>query len=196
MAGVGAVAIVFLVMFYLAILAVAVVMYVLNAIGLMKMAKSCGIANPWMAFVPFASSYLMGKIAEQNPSNGRKSWPWRHLALIGEIVIFAMAIAFGVWMGVDMVASGVLEGAEYSEFDVLTMYGGMVGFMGIYSLLSMVYNVIIYIIYWKIFSLFAPEWAVVFLILSLLLTVAPILFFILRNRQPVNRPGPTNEQWV
>ena len=195
-AAIGVIGIIFLLFLYLALLAFSVTIYVLNGIGLMKMAKSCGLSRPWRGFVPFAGTYMMGQLAEQNPSSGKKSWPWRHIALIGEIVIAALALAMGIFMFTDM-AAVISAGGEYSEFDILQFYGSMFGMMAPLSFLSTVYSVVVYIINWKIFSLFAPQnTAVIFLVLSILFNITPILFFILRNRQPANRPGPSNDQWV
>lgn len=192
---VSAIGIIFLVVFYLAMFAFSITLYVLNGIGLMKMAKSCGLRHPWMGFVPFASTYLIGQLAEQNPAQGKKSWPWRHIALIGEIVIVALGVALCIFMLGDMFGV-IAAGGEYSEYDLLSLYGSMIGIMAPLSLLSTAYSIVIYIIYWKIYSLFAPNLAVIFLVLTILFNITPILIFILRNRQPVNRPGPTNDQWV
>ena len=46
--------------------------YLLFAFGVYKMAKNLGLPSPWMAFVPVASSYLLGLIAEKD-SFGRKT---------------------------------------------------------------------------------------------------------------------------
>lgn len=50
-------------LFFLIILVVAVVFYVFMAFGLFKMAQNLGIENPWMAFIPVANLYIMGKLA-------------------------------------------------------------------------------------------------------------------------------------
>lgn len=194
-AAVGVIGVVIMLVFYLAMLAFSVTVYILNGIGLMKMAKSCGLPHPWMGFVPFASTYLLGQLAEQNPAPGKKSWPWRHIALIGEIVIAALAVAMCLFMFADMFAV-ITEGGDFTEYDALAMYGSLFGMMMPLYLLSTAYSIVVYIIYWKIFSLFAPDLAVIFLVLTILFNITPILIFILRNRTPVNRPGPSGDQWL
>ncbi len=180
---------------YLAAFVASIAMYILNGIGLMKMARSCGLPHPWLGFIPYANLYLMGQLAEQNPAPGKKSWPWRHIALVGQIVIVAISLALVGWMVVDMFST-IATGAEFSEYDLLALYGSMFGAMLPLSLLSTAYSIVLYIIYWKIYSLFAPDLAVIFLVLTILLGITPILIFILRNRTPVNRPGPSGDQWV
>ena len=195
-AAVSVIGIVFLIVIYLAIFAVSITMYILNGIGLMKMAKSCGIPHPWMGFLAFTHEYLIGRIAEQNHAPGKKSWPWRHIALVGKILLVVLAIVMCVFMFGDMFAV-IAESGDFTEYDVLTLYGSMMGMMVPLYLISTAYSIVLYIIYWKIFSLFAPQnTAVIFLVLSILFNLAPIFFFILRNRQPANRPGPSNDQWV
>ncbi len=48
-----------------ALIAVAAVFYVFQALGLSAMAKRRGLSRPWLAWIPVASAYLMGKIADQ-----------------------------------------------------------------------------------------------------------------------------------
>lgn len=182
----------FMIVYYLVIIVFGVAMYVLSGLGLMKMAKTCGLAHPWMGFVPYANTYLLGKLAEQNPTPGKKSWPWRHIALIGQIVVTALTLAMTFWMLGDVLAT-VMSGAEFTEYDALSLVGGTLAFAAPISLLSTAYSVAVYIIYWKVFSLFAPRnTAVIFLVLTILAGLAPIFLFILRNKQPQNRPAPTD----
>lgn len=191
----GIVMIVFLLVFYLVLFAASIALYVLNGIGLMKMAKSCGLARGWMAFVPIANVYLMGQLAEQNPTAGKKSLPWRHIVLVGYILTLVLNLVMLVWMVVEMVGIQA-ETGDFTDFDVMGLYGSLIGIMLPLSIVSTAVSVVLYIIYWKIFALFAPDLAVVFLVLTILFNIQPILFFILRNRTPVNRPGPSNEGWV
>lgn len=45
------------------VLVIAITLYILKGIGLMKMAKRGGIKNSWLAFVPVLSIYILGKVA-------------------------------------------------------------------------------------------------------------------------------------
>lgn len=46
----------------LVIFIVVIVLYVLASLGLMKIAQSKGIENAWLAWIPVANLYIMGKI--------------------------------------------------------------------------------------------------------------------------------------
>lgn len=49
--------------FFLLFGLVGIVLYVLGALGLSRMAKKLGVENPWMAWLPIFNIYLIGKIA-------------------------------------------------------------------------------------------------------------------------------------
>lgn len=188
--------IVFILLFGLICVGVGVAMYLLNGFALRRMAKSCGLRHPWLGFFPFANLYLMGQLAECNPRPGKKSWPWRHILLVGEIVVFAAMLVVYVWMFGNMISAGVLDNPDsYGAYDLYNLYASMAGALSIMSILSMAYSVAVYIVYWKIYSLFAPDLAVVFLVLTILLSVSPILLFVIRKRQPVVKAPPTNTYW-
>ena len=172
-------------------LAVGVVMYVLQGLAIKNMSESCGLGHTWMGFVPFASSYRLGQLAEQKPKLGKKPWPWRHLALGGAItLILALFVLEGVVL-VQTVSMILESGSELSVGDSLQVYGTFSVGTIFYYVIAIAYNVVIYIIYWKIFSLFAPENAVLFLLLSIFFSMAlPILLFAIRKRTPNLAPVP------
>ena len=35
--------------------------YIMNGISLMRMGKKCGVAHPWLSWIPYANSYAFGK---------------------------------------------------------------------------------------------------------------------------------------
>ena len=41
---------------------ISIVMYIFGALGLMALAKKNKLDNPWLAFIPVGSSYLLGKL--------------------------------------------------------------------------------------------------------------------------------------
>ena len=55
---------------------ISIVMYIFGALGLMALAKKNKLDNPWLAFIPVGSSYLLGKLGfevysskeEKNPT--------------------------------------------------------------------------------------------------------------------------------
>jgi|GEM_PF-1574173 hypothetical protein len=49
--------------FIVVLLIIVVIMYILTALGMQAMAKKLNIENSWLAWIPVANAYLMGKIA-------------------------------------------------------------------------------------------------------------------------------------
>lgn len=42
----------------------AIVMYILLSLGLYKLAQNAGIENPWLAWIPIANLYILGKLVK------------------------------------------------------------------------------------------------------------------------------------
>ncbi|MEE3333146.1 MAG: hypothetical protein VZR54_02600 [Ruminococcus sp.] len=53
-----------LIIFLLFVIAIGIVLYIFGSLGLYKIAKNRNIPNPWMAWIPVANSYLLGKIGD------------------------------------------------------------------------------------------------------------------------------------
>lgn len=69
----------FLVVLVLIVLAFLIVVYVLQAIGLMRLAKKHDLPNPWLAWIPVGCMYLLGKLgfevyAPENKKNETFTW--------------------------------------------------------------------------------------------------------------------------
>jgi hypothetical protein len=81
-------------MFVLVILVI--ILYVFMALGMQSMAKKLQIENPWLAWIPIANIYLMGKIAGDQVTIFNKVIPKLGLVLliggIGVCVIYIIPI--------------------------------------------------------------------------------------------------------
>lgn len=165
-------------------------MYLLEAIGLYGMAKKSGFLSPWRSFIPFANTFLFGKIAEKyQRRDGKPSAKFSVLLLVFEIltlVFAAVCLAFTVSMIFVIIASsGESElGAEI----VAPMFAMLIScfvLMGV----SIAYAVMYYIALWRIFAVFDYNNATVYLVLSIVFSfLGPIFLFVLRNKEPVFDP--------
>lgn len=52
----------FMGMFFLVFVVIAIIGYILMALGLYTMAKNRGIENPWLAWIPIANLYILAKL--------------------------------------------------------------------------------------------------------------------------------------
>lgn len=55
----------FLLLFLILLVVVVIPLYLLMAFGLNTMAKNAGLENSWLAFVPIANFYIMGKLIKE-----------------------------------------------------------------------------------------------------------------------------------
>ena len=88
---------------------IGIVKYVFKSIALYRLAQRTGNANPWMAWVPFARSYLQGDLAGSMPLKKRRLQSpglWKVLIpLIGTAVIAGLYFLFIVVAGVGTALS-------------------------------------------------------------------------------------------
>ena len=166
---------------------ISLVMYLLQAFGLYGMAKGSGISAPWRGFIPFANTFLFGKIAERYvKKDGKKSAKFGGLLLAFEILTLVLAfvtIAFAISMIFVLVAAENETDLAYSILaPMLAMFISCFVLMGV----SIAYIVLYYVALWRIFTAFDYNNATVYFVLSILFSfLGPIFLFVLRNKQPV-----------
>lgn len=166
-------------------------MYLLEAIGLYGMAKKSRFLSPWRSFIPFANTFLFGKIAEKyQRRDGKPSAKFSVLLLVFEILTLVFVAAFFVFF-INMCV--ILFADMNSEAEITIAIGRTVIPM-IFSCLvlvgvSIAYAVMYYIALWRIFAAFDYNNATVYLVLSIVFSfLGPIFLFVLRNKEPVFDP--------
>ncbi|MGN0494188.1 MAG: hypothetical protein ACI4F7_11115 [Acutalibacteraceae bacterium] len=171
------------------------VMYLLEAIALFKMAKTAGFSAPWRSFIPFASTFLFGKLAEKyRRKDGKPSAKFGGILLALEIIMLIVSIAFCVFA-----IYAVLIVIQYADISVtagtdmtLDMFSSLIPMILIYIVLigvSIAYIVLFYVALWRIYASFDYGNATLFLVLSIFFSfLAPIFLFVIRNKQPVFDP--------
>lgn len=126
---------------------VGILLYVLSSIGLYKLALNRGIENPWMAWIPVANFYIIGKLI-QTLSIGTYVIPNVELVLTG----------------------GCLAALLLSWIPVIGM------------LLSLAFAVLTCFALFRLYTLYRPQQATLWLILSIVLPfMGPIFIFMLRK---------------
>lgn len=160
-------------------LAVGAAIYIFSAFGLYRMAQNLGLPSPWMAFVPVASSYLLGLIAEKD-SMGKRTLKYSWILLITQIVSFFFSTGYYF---------ALLAFRLTGSFLMAVMF-----FLA-YGMLSIVACIFYYIALYRVYKLYDPDNAPIFIILSILFSISvPILMFVLRNRQPIINYGSPFDQ--
>ena len=134
--------------FMLVFASIGILVYLLMALGLMKMADNKGIENPWLAWIPIANVWIIGKIVETIEIGSRKFENAEIILLVGAFV-------------------------------------GAIPFIG--PLLSFAYTVLMFIVWFKIFKMYAPGREVLYLIISIFTfgIGLAIIVFSIRDNTPV-----------
>lgn len=169
---------------------IAVAMYLLQAFGLYGMAKGSGIGRPWRGFIPFANTFLFGKIAEKyRKKDGKPSAKFGGLLLAFEILTAVFAVVcllFAINVFSVLFAYLAYDNSDtaISRAMVSMIFSSLV-LMGV----SIAYAVIYYVALWRIFTAFDYNNATVYFVLSIFFSfLGPIFLFVLRNKQPVFDP--------
>ena len=131
---------------------IAIVLYILLALGLYTLAKRRNIANPWLAWIPFVGQvFLLGKLVGCEVNIG--GWKIEKLdivLLIGSIIVLVLG---------QVPVLGLILGIAFAILYFFTLY--------------------------KLFSIYKPDLAVVWLVLSIILSfMGPIFIFVMRNEDP------------
>lgn len=126
---------------------IGIVLHILMALGLYKMAQNRGIENAWLAWIPVANLYIVGK-------------------LIGSLSIGSWEVpSVELFLPIGGVASVIL---------------GQIPVIG--GLISLAFAVLVLFALYKLFKMYRPQSATLWLILSILLFfMGPIFLFIMRN---------------
>lgn len=175
----------------------ALLYYLFEAIGLYKIAKNRGYKNAWMAFVPIASSYLIGGIADHINSCSGKQSSWRIWMLIASIfsVVSSVFVSVFAFQYMEEIIQLAYYGNEPAIWDI---YGRMMAVSGISSIVSIACMVISYIVLYKIYRDYSQN-ATVFLVLSILapnlfgIQLSPFFLFALRNKPSASI---AYQQWI
>lgn len=174
---------------------VALALYLLEAFALFNMAKSAGYSRPWRGFIPFASTFLFGKIAEKyHKKDGKPSAKFGGLLLACEIVMFVLGIAvlgFCVKFIIDIFGFANIAVETDSEMTA-EMFASIIPVILLTLaevIVSIAYIVLFYVALWRIYSAYDYNNATLFLVLSIFFTfLAPIFLFVMRKNQPVFDP--------
>ncbi|MBR3967243.1 MAG: hypothetical protein IKJ91_09245 [Clostridia bacterium] len=162
-----------LLIIYLVILGVCLAEYLLLSLGLNRMAKNLGLPSPWMAFVPVLSSYLMGLIAETS-TDGKKPLRYSLILLLFPIAALAAFVLFFV-LGI-IVSSGENYFITFAFIETADLF---------ISAINIANTVFSFIALYRIYKLYAPDNATLFIVLSIFVPISmPIIMFILRNKPP------------
>lgn len=137
----------FLGIFYLILLAYIIVNYVLRALGLYRIAKNSGVGNAWLAWIPLADLFLLGKVTGDIQLGSRTL---KNTALWLLLVpLIGGAVAVGFYFGFLFVLIAISIGATMSGSSAAIGLMALVGVLMFASffIVAIAASVVYYVIY-------------------------------------------------
>ena len=186
--------------FFVIMLAFALTAYILESLGMYKIAQRRGIHNPWLAWVPVGNLWILGSISDQyqyvvkgKRTNRRKILLGMSLGSVGTVLL----------MFVVIIAAAVKAALGGSNADAaaagLMIIGVMLLYLVMFGLLitQMVFQ---YISLYDLYASCNPNNATLFLILSIFVSVTmPFFVFACRNKDdgmPPRRQTPEDSAYL
>ena len=172
---------------FIALIAVtlAILSYVFYSVGLFKTAKNLGIAAPWLAFIPVANLYLLGRVAQGNGEKKRK-FPFGWILLVLSLVAAwaESLMSASVVTGFAKLISGMtMENVVVSLEELFTFIGGPLVTSGLtIALIGLVVSIFFYKTLYYVYKVCAGECAPLYLAVSVVLPIfIPFFLFSKRN---------------
>lgn len=173
---------------------VSLAVYIFTALALYNIAKRRGIANPWLAWVPFTQFWTLASISDdyQMKAHNRKKNK-RVAMLVIMIVVLAMAIALAVFC-VAMVVSSIASGEALESMEDLGAMAGIVAIVVVLTLvlvaLVIALTVLQYMALYDVYRSCDPDNAVVFILLTVFFSITQPIFLMLAQNKDRGMPRP------
>lgn len=164
-------------------------LYLLQAFGLFEMSKTLSLKHPWLSFIPFASTFALGRIAENyEKQNGKKSAKLGVILLVLKILLVALLLGFLIALVIAVVFLMIELGKVQNIAPSAEILSPFIASAILYILalgVGIAYNVLYFVSLWRIFSIFQNANATLFTVLSIFFSfLSPIFIFILRKKAP------------
>ena len=155
--------------------------YVLTALALYTIAKRRGLHKPWLAWIPVVNVWLVGSLSDQYRYVVRgESKSKRKALLILKVIAAVLSVVISVYaiVMVGQIVVGVMGGRS-EEYLMEAVFGRLIGIVGMSLPLvgvSIAYAIVYYMALSDIYKSLDPGNSVLFLVLSIVGTVAlPLL---------------------
>lgn len=170
-------------------------LFVFQGIALYTMAGKENLEHKWLAFVPFANIFLMGKIAGECSMFGRKIKNLKVYVCISQVIAVALEflmIAALMYLYIVVGEPNIdLNGRAYWDTIAGTAANSIARFYDVsgylISIVNLVYEILFFLLLLGIFRKYAPSNYTMLGMLTLFVPVSRyIILFVLRKRKPVD----------
>ena len=166
-------------------LLLSIAVYVLQAVALYKMANKLGHQYPWMAWIPYANTYLLFTLPDKK---------LKVLAFNKEV---DRTTGFWIWLAITLGGS-VIQGI-FSAFTVIQVIGPII--VSLVPIAIMVARIFIsYSAYKDLYEMFVDEsQATPFAIVSIIVPITSVVFLLIassKNPKPVVQVEENNGKYT
>lgn len=174
---------------FLITLAISVVFWALQAVGVYKMSEKDKFKNPWYAFIPFFDAIAIGRLGFGYNKKNMAVTKDNSKALLVLKIIFSVLSIVLIFSLISFVARTAiyseLGGSDNYKYSLITSAGLFIlvylAFLGI----AIAYKVTYYICLYNIYLKFNRDNAVLFTVLGIFFSfLIPIFLFISRKNEP------------
>ena len=186
-----------------ALMLYAAVTYVVSGVTVWRISKKLGVKRGWLAFIPVANYYQLGRIAQEDGARrhpDKKPVKWGVIYLVVGILYVMGAAGLSVVREIVtlfvMVPENSFSDGEYSAFPQIEemLSGKMLVDMFFQSaiwILAIAMSILVYVILYKIYHVMAGDSATWMLALTIFVPVAQsVLFLILAFSKKYPKPIP------
>lgn len=165
--------------FYLALLAVGVLSYIFQSIGLYTIAKRRGILSPWLAWLPIGNIWIMGSISDQYQYVAKGRVKNRRKVLMGLTIAMLVFCVFMPIFAIIIAAAAASSGgvAALTAIVILViLYLSLI----VAAIIAAVFQ---YIALYDIYNSCDPNNGAIYLVLSILFGITqPFFLFACRKK--------------
>lgn len=160
---------------WLLMLGLSVVSYILNAVGMYRIAKRRGIHHAWLSWIPIGCNWLLGSISDHYQYVAKQKVTKRRKVLLTLSIIL---VAVSCILGAAVAALVVLETSGSGEMagSILLVALMAIAYLAMLGL-AVAILVYCYIAYFDLFRSCRPAYDVLFLVLGIVFSMA-LPFFV------------------
>lgn len=152
--------------------AVSIAVYVLHSLGLYTIAQRRGLKHAWLSWIPFGIVWILGSISDQYQYVVKGRVKNRRKAMLA--LAIAATMVYIIWFAA-LIMSAIMGDS------LMAMFGFAGGFI-LLMIVALVSIILQYICYYDLYRSCQPSNAVLYLILSIVVSgILPIFVFVCRK---------------
>lgn len=181
-----------LTVFYLVVygisMLVSIAVYIVSSLSLYSIADRRGIGKPWLAWIPIGNLWILGSISDHYQRRAhntikvkRKTLMWLTVAIVALYVVMIVAAVICVITALD--AGYNNYNGDFDLVAVLGSFGVLILIFVVMAGVAVALSIVQYICYYDLFRSCDPDNAVLFLVLSIVVSFTlPIFLLLCKNK--------------